>query len=197
MLKQIPGISIYLYKMHIWTPCTLCMYNTHLLPETLQPALQRVHKQRHGCYTPRERRGRAEVVAVLRVVHEVPEDLALRGRRLAAGDDVRDLEVEGERFRRERGEGAPGVEFTLCTVVVSFASEDEERRGEERGGGGGGGGKIYICTCPEHVGWPLFPAAGYTVDVVGPRALGEESGREAVWELAVTDLLLVLQRIVL
>lgn len=57
--------------------------------------------------------------------------------------------------------------------------------------GGRGGG-----TGPVDVGGPLGPAAGYAVDVVGSRAPREESGGEAVRELAVADLLLVLQRVV-
>lgn len=107
---QPPGIYIYVH-----------LYNqpSFLLPETLQPALQRRHKQRHGGHAPRERRGRAEVIAVLRIVHEVSEDLLFRGRRLAVGDLVRDLEAGRKRLRRERGEGSPGVEFTLWGLVSS------------------------------------------------------------------------------
>lgn len=159
------------------------LYNqpSFLLPETLQPALQRRHEQRHGGRAPRERRDRAEVVAVLCIVHEVSEDLLFRGRRLTVGDLVRDLESRRKRLRRERGEGSPRVEFTLWGLVSSTS------RGEEEEGGN---------TCPEHVGGSLRPPAGHPVDVVGLRTLGKVSRREAVRELAVANLLLVLQRTV-
>lgn len=112
ILRQQRSRRVYIY-VHLYNQPSF------LLPETLQPALQRRHKQRHGGHAPRERRGRAEVIAVLRIVHEVSEDLLFRGRRLAVGDLVRDLEAGRKRLRRERGEGSPGVEFTLWGLVSS------------------------------------------------------------------------------
>ena len=138
----------------------------HLMPpllrlKALQPPIQRLIKEVPARLPKRNRR--PEIIAMLRILQHIPKDLVLILLLSALGRLGEGLRVGSPGLGRQRGERAPGVEFTAGPVQLRGAD---------------------------------VPAAEDGVGAVGLRPFGEE-GRFGGGELAVADVVLVLERVVL